>query len=199
MASRESRRFKVIMLGDSGVGKTALVNHVSDGVFNEEHAPTVGSQFLSLPLEYEGEPLTLEVWDTAGQEVYRSLVGYYSREAVGAFLLFDVTNRDTFDSVERWIDFANENAPGAAILLIANKIDMLSTADVTQEMISQLSDRTGLEVFSVSARTGQCVHDPFDRMAEILMLRRSDAEEEQEQGKGVKIDDKQEKKEGYCC
>jgi hypothetical protein len=79
----EDPHYKVVMLGDSGVGKTALVNRISEGVFTDSHVPTVGSQFIALPLDLGGKKLTLELWDTAGQEVYRSLVGFYTREAIG--------------------------------------------------------------------------------------------------------------------
>ena len=201
MSDQTMNHFKVIMLGDSGVGKTALVNRVVDGVFTEAHVPTVGSQFISLPLEYEGTSLTFELWDTAGQEVYRSLVGFYSRDAKGAFLLFDVTNDKTFLGLREWINFANEATPGVKIIIGANKIDLVDQKVITDEQIDELSNELGVEIVQVSAKTGEGTRDLFDKMSEVLMSfqpkeksETKENEDEEKKGKNVNINSKDKEK-----
>lgn len=161
--------FKVVMLGDSGVGKTALVNRISEGVFNEAHVPTVGSQFIALPLEVSKRKMTLELWDTAGQEVYRSLVGFYTREAKGAFLVFDVTSEQTFNSLAEWVKFANEATPGVKIILFANKIDLEDQRQVQTAQIKQFAQTNGIDYIEGSAKTGQNTVDAFERMGEMML------------------------------
>lgn len=162
--------FKVVMLGESGVGKTALVNRISEGVFNEAHVPTVGSQFIALPLEVSQKKMTLELWDTAGQEVYRSLVGFYTREAKGAFLVFDVTSEQTFNVLGDWIKFANEATPGVKIILFANKTDLDDQRTVKTEQIRQFAQANKLEFLEGSAKTGQNTVDAFEKMGELMLL-----------------------------
>jgi small GTP-binding protein len=165
--------YKVVMLGDSGVGKTALVNRISEGVFTDTHVPTVGSQFIALPLEINKRRITLELWDTAGQEVYRSLVGFYTREAKGAFLVFDVTQETTFEGLPEWIKFVNEQAPGVKIIIFANKIDLEEQRVVTAERIQQVAASHKVEVIEGSAKVGQNTTDAFEKMGELMMATES--------------------------
>lgn len=161
-------RFKVVTVGDSSVGKTALVTRMSDEVFNQSYVPTVGSQFVTIPQKIDGRDISMEVWDTAGQEVYRSLVGFYTREAKGAILVFDVTSKPSFDSLSHWLTFLEEQAGDAKVMLVGNKVDLeeraISTADA-----KQFADARGLMYFETSAKTGQCVVDVFEKMGEVLI------------------------------
>ena len=188
--------FKVVMLGDSGVGKTALVNRISEGVFNEAHVPTVGSQFIALPLEVNKRKMTLELWDTAGQEVYRSLVGFYTREAKGAFLVFDVTSEQTFNSLSEWVKFANEATPGVKIILFANKCDLEDQRTVQTAQIKQFAQTNNIDFIEGSAKTGQNTVDAFERMGEMML-----STEAAVQPKLDIIDDKKSEKDkqNKCC
>jgi small GTP-binding protein len=165
----EDAHYKVVMLGDSGVGKTALVNRISEGVFTDSHVPTVGSQFIALPLEINKRKMTLELWDTAGQEVYRSLVGFYTREAKGAFLVFDVTSETTFEGLPEWIKFVNEQAPGVKVVIFANKCDLESARVVASERIQAFAASQKVELIEGSAKLGQNTTDAFEKMGEMMM------------------------------
>jgi small GTP-binding protein len=162
-------RCKVVMLGDSGVGKTALVSHISKDSFPDAHTPTIGSQFTALTLEIQDRKLTLELWDTAGQEVYRSLVGFYTRDAKGAFLVMDVTREDTFQGLHQWITWAIAQAPGIKILIFANKIDLAEDRCVSSERIQDLAKSKGVDVVEGSAKLGHNTRDAFEQMG-VLML-----------------------------
>jgi small GTP-binding protein len=192
----EDPHYKVVMLGDSGVGKTALVNRISEGVFTDSHVPTVGSQFIALPLDLGGRKLTLELWDTAGQEVYRSLVGFYTREAKGAFLCFDVTNESSFQGLPEWIKFVNEQAGGVKVIIFANKIDLDAQRVVSSDTIRDFARTQGIEIVEGSAKLGQNTTDAFEKMGELMLSTAANAEPTVV----IEAEDKKKKKEkGGCC
>jgi small GTP-binding protein len=163
------------MLGDSAVGKTALVNRISEGAFSESHVPTVGSQFIALPLEVNSKRMTLELWDTAGQEVYRSLVGFYTREAKGAFLVCDVTNDQTYQGLPEWIKFVSEQAPGVKIIIFANKIDLEEQRVIAADKLAEFAKSNGVELIEGSAKLGQNTTDAFEKMGELMLATGSSA------------------------
>jgi small GTP-binding protein len=191
----EDPHYKVVMLGDSGVGKTALVNRISEGVFTDSHVPTVGSQFIALPLDLGGRKLTLELWDTAGQEVYRSLVGFYTREAKGAFLCFDVTSEQSYQGLPEWIKFVNEQAAGVKVIIFANKIDLESQRVVSPETIRDFARSQGIELVEGSAKLGQNTTDAFEKMGELMLSTSSNAG----QAVVIEADDSKKKQKGNCC
>jgi small GTP-binding protein len=160
--------YKVVLLGNSGVGKTALVERASEDIFRASHVPTVGAQFISLELQAGGHPCVLELWDTAGQEVFRSLVGFYARDAMGAFVLFDVTTPKSFDDLGKWFEFIGENAPDAKIIIFGNKIDLADTREIGKAQAQELADKRHVLYYEGSAKTGETVNEAFDRMTEIL-------------------------------
>jgi small GTP-binding protein len=162
-------RYKVVMLGDSGVGKTALVNRISEGAFTESHVPTVGSQFVALPLDIADRQIILELWDTAGQEVYRSLVGFYSREAKGAFLVMDVTSEGSFEGLNEWLKFINGQAPGVKVILFANKIDLEDKRVVQVGQIQDFAATNHIDLIEGSAKLGQNTSDAFEKMGELML------------------------------
>jgi small GTP-binding protein len=157
------------MLGDSGVGKTALVNRMSEGAFTDNYTPTVGSQFVALPLDLGSRQVMLEVWDTAGQEVYRSLVGFYIREAKGAFILVDVTSETSFEGLPEWLKFVHEQAPNAKLVLFANKCDLEEQRTVSRERLLEFANAHKIDLIEGSAKLGQNTADAFEKMGELVV------------------------------
>jgi small GTP-binding protein len=164
----EPGHHKVVLLGDSGVGKTALVERVTEDIFQNSHVPTVGAQFVSLELGTAERKCILELWDTAGQEVFRSLVGFYARDAEGAFILFDVTNRQSFESLAGWLDFIRENSPQAILVVFANKIDLAEERTVPREESESFASEKQIVFFEGSAKTGENVRDAFEKVVELV-------------------------------
>ena len=190
----QENHFKIVMLGNSGVGKTALVERVTDDVFVDSHVPTVGAQYVSLNLTIDNNDITLEIWDTAGQEVFRSLVGFYARDAKGAFLLFDVTEKQSFDDLKQWVEFANDQAAGAKIILFGNKIDLNEKRVVSSEDISKFAESMNLTVYEGSAKTGQGVRDAIEGMADMVLA----ATQKDTTAVTMDLKKKQENKKGCC-
>lgn len=156
---------KIVMLGESAVGKTCFVDRLQSDAFSNAHVPTIGAQYILYTTEINGVQMNLEIWDTAGQEVFRSLVGFYARDTQGAFIVFDVSNKKSFEALPDWIEFIYSESQDANIIIIANKID-LPDREVTQEDINEfLRSRPDIKVFETSAKTGQGIKDAFDEMA----------------------------------
>jgi small GTP-binding protein len=184
---------KVVLLGDSGVGKTALVERVTEDIFQNSHVPTVGAQFISLELGTGEQKCFLELWDTAGQEVFRSLVGFYAREAEGAFILFDVTNRESYDSLPGWLEFIRDNSPQAILVVFANKIDLSDERKVLKEESETFAQERKLIFFEGSAKTGENVRDAFEKVVELLSQT-----SEVDKPAAVQLESGK-KKHGKCC
>jgi small GTP-binding protein len=157
------------MIGDSGVGKTALVNRMSDNRFAPSHVPTVGSQFVTVSLTVDGNDLVFELWDTAGQEIYRSLVSFYARDAKGAFVVLDITSTASFNGLGEWVVFIRRESPSVKILVFANKSDLASERRINAQDIRNFAEANSVEFFEGSAKTGKNVADAFGRMGELLL------------------------------
>jgi small GTP-binding protein len=186
--------FKIVLLGDTGVGKTALVDRVSKDVFSLTHVPTVGAQFISVEMSVEDHPCVLEIWDTAGQELFRSLVGFYTRDAKGCFILFDLTKQASYSGLPEWFNFIQENAPETQIILFGNKKDLQNERQVTFDCVTQFAESKKCPYFEGSAKTAQGVRDAFDRMSELVVAK---AKKRESSVVTLMVNEESEKKE--CC
>jgi Ras-related protein Rab-11A len=134
--------FKVVMLGDSGVGKTNLLSRFTKGTFEDGSTTTVGVEFATkfVPMQNK-EVVKAQIWDTAGQERYKAITTAYYRGAVGALLIYDVTNYKTFKNVGEWLRELKEHADSnIVILLVGNKTDLADKRDVSREAAAQYAD-----------------------------------------------------------
>jgi small GTP-binding protein len=200
MTTDPAVRFKIVMVGDSGVGKTAIVSRMSEGTFLPGHIPTVGAQFVTGNLSIDGNRLPFELWDTAGQEVYRSLVGFYARDARGALLVVDVTSRQSFDSLAEWLKFVRGESPGVKLVLFANKIDMVEQRVLTNEVLKAFADQNGLDLFQGSAKTGQAVPDAFERLGDLMWKQAAEEKPvESAQSSSIAIGQGLQRQKSGCC
>ena len=191
----EHSQFKVVMMGSSGVGKTALVERISNSDFNDVHVPTIGAQFVSIDFRINNNIVTLDLWDTAGQEVFRSLVGFYARDAKGVFLVADLTSKSTLEELDRWNDFIKDQTDDAKVILFGNKTDLSSDRVIEEGALQEYADNRGFVYMEGSAKTGDNVDDAFTKMAELVQISES-------QSKQKKLDIKeksQEEKNKGCC
>ncbi|XP_051544741.1 ras-related protein Rab-19-like isoform X2 [Myxocyprinus asiaticus] len=163
--------FKIILIGDSNVGKTCVVQSFKTGIFSERQQNTIGVDFTVRTLNIEGK--RVKVWDTAGQERFRTITQSYYRSAHGAMIAYDITRRATFDSVPRWIHEVNKfGAANVLLALIGNKCDLESKRDVDFEDACKLAEEKGmLAALETSAKKAQSIQDVFVMMARELLLR----------------------------
>ena len=167
MSSSDLNRhsYKVVLVGSSGVGKTSIVQHLISGNFREENQATIGVEFKSYALQTEGESIKLQIWDTAGQERFRSVSKAYFRNALGAILVFDLTNRQSFDDLNMWFsDFSQLSAPNAYILSIGNKCDLEDERQIVESEANSFAQRNGLFYLETSAKNGDHIEEAFVRL-----------------------------------
>ncbi|XP_010893447.1 ras-related protein Rab-19 [Esox lucius] len=165
--------FKIILIGDSNVGKTCVVQSFKSGQFSEKQQNTIGVDFTVRTLDIEGKKIKMQVWDTAGQERFRTITQSYYRSAHGAMIAYDITRRSTFESVPHWIrEVELYGAANVVLCLIGNKSDMESERRVLfQEACSMAEERGILAALETSAKENQNVDDAFMMMARELLAR----------------------------
>ena len=147
-----SLRQKIIFVGDSGVGKTTIINRINNEEFKDLNESSVGIDYYSKNIKFRGEELTLQIWDTAGQEKYRGLIPTYARNAVLAFIIYDISSKQSFENLTGWIDYLNsiEKMP---MIICGNKIDLVR--QVTKEEGEKFAKKNNLVFFEVSAKTNK--------------------------------------------
>lgn len=147
--------FKVILCGDTEVGKTSILNRLACKKEGTHTTATMGASFAHIDLNIPGEPIELNIWDTAGQERYRSLIRIYFRDAQLAVFVVDLTNRSSLDDLSEWIDLAKVNAGklAPAGLLVGNKTDS-ENIEITDAELESVANQEGLRWTTVSALTG---------------------------------------------
>ena len=156
--------FKFIVIGASGVGKTSLLSRLIDGQFSPENQSTIGVEYLSTVIEVDGNPVKLQIWDTAGQEKFRSIAKSYFRHAVGVILVYDITSRQSFDDLSFWLNDVHSLCdPNAAVTLIGNKLDLASSRAVTTSEATAFANTHQLIYLETSARGGDNVQEAFYR------------------------------------
>ncbi|KAK9271690.1 hypothetical protein L1049_002053 [Liquidambar formosana] len=162
--------FKYIIIGDTGVGKSCLLLQFTDKRFQPVHDLTIGVEFGARMVTIDGRPIKLQIWDTAGQESFRSITRSYYRGAAGALLVYDITRRETFNHLASWLEDARQHAnPNMTIMLIGNKCDLSHRRAVSKEEGEQFAKENGLLFLEASARTAQNVEEAFIRTAAKIL------------------------------
>mmetsp|Transcript_129271 Transcript_129271/g.335188 ORF Transcript_129271/g.335188 Transcript_129271/m.335188 type:complete len:213 (-) Transcript_129271:525-1163(-) len=157
--------FKYIIIGDTGVGKSCLLLQFTDKRFRADHDLTIGVEFGARLVTIEDKQIKLQIWDTAGQESFRSITRSYYRGASGALLVYDISRRDTFSHLTRWLEEARQNAnANMAIMLIGNKAD-LERREVSFEEGANFARDNNLIFRETSAKTAQNVEEAFIQTA----------------------------------
>ncbi|KAM9376370.1 ras-related protein Rab-19 [Pholidichthys leucotaenia] len=165
--------FKIILVGDSDVGKTCVVQSFKSGVFIEKQQNTIGVDFTVRTLIIDGKKVKMQVWDTAGQERFRNITQSYYRSAHGAMVAYDISRRSTFESVPLWIrEVEQYGAANVVLILIGNKSDLHPQRQVLFEDACTLAENSGiLAALETSAKEAQNVEAAFILMARELMAR----------------------------
>jgi small GTP-binding protein len=158
--------FKFIIIGSSGVGKTAILKRLVEDTFSEDSQTTIGVEFDSTTIEVDGQTVKLQIWDTAGQERFRSIAKAYFRNAVGVILVFEIGDRKTFDDVNIWLNDVHSLCdPTATVLLIGNKADLAQNRVVSLAEAEQYAQHHQLNYLETSAFDGTNVREAFVKVA----------------------------------
>eukprot|EP01111_Echinosteliopsis_oligospora_P001487 TRINITY_DN12241_c0_g1_i1.p1 TRINITY_DN12241_c0_g1~~TRINITY_DN12241_c0_g1_i1.p1 ORF type:complete len:206 (+),score=27.76 TRINITY_DN12241_c0_g1_i1:80-697(+) len=161
--------FKYIIVGDTAVGKSCLLLQFTDKRFQPVHDLTIGVEFGSRTLSISNNPVKLQIWDTAGQEKFRSITRSYYRGAAGALLVYDITRRETFEHLTTWLeDCRKYSSSDITIILIGNKSDLESQRQVTTEEATQFAEKHDLVFLETSAKTAHNVDQAFTNSAKTI-------------------------------
>jgi len=157
---------KLLMIGDSGVGKSCLLLRFSDDSFTTSFITTIGIDFKIKTVEIDGKRVKLQIWDTAGQERFRTITTAYYRGAMGILLVYDITDEQSFLNIRNWIRNIEQHASDSMQkILIGNKCDMSDDRIITKDRGQELADEYGIKFFETSAKTDMNVKEAFIAIA----------------------------------
>ncbi|KAG7319017.1 hypothetical protein KOW79_017491 [Hemibagrus wyckioides] len=165
--------FKIVLVGDVGVGKTCVVQRFKTGTFIERQGNTIGVDFTMKTMEIQGKRVKLQIWDTAGQERFRTITQSYYRSTNGAIITYDITKKATFMAVPKWMeDVKKYGGSNIATLLIGNKSDLTEDRAVSLEEAQVMAHQLDfISAIETSAKDSSNVDEAFNKMAAELMLR----------------------------
>lgn len=149
--SYQVNRQKIIFTGDIYVGKTSIINVLMGQKFNNDYEASIGVDFFSKTIKYKGKIIKLQIWDSAGQEKFRSLIPNYIRGSSLVFVVYDISNKKSFNNVNSWVNFVN-NIENSNIVIVGNKIDLESKREVTYEEGKKYCEENNYDFFEVSAK-----------------------------------------------
>ena len=171
---------KILLVGDSAVGKTTLILKYVDGKFSDSHITTIGVEYKDKEITVNNRKINLQIWDTSGQERYRSITKNFYRNAHGILFVFDVTNQTSFDHLKDWLNSSNECDIDFKKIIVGNKID-LNGRVVNKETMEFFAEKNQIKKsYETSAKDGTNVDLIFKEMAELILANKTDEEINQE-------------------
>ncbi|XP_018412690.1 PREDICTED: ras-related protein Rab-43 isoform X4 [Nanorana parkeri] len=193
--------FKIVLIGDAGVGKTCVVQRFKSGVFVERQGSTIGVDFTDRNKNLAGEKVQLQIWDTAGQERFRTITQSYYRSANGAIIAYDISKKKSFESVPRWIEDVKKYAGSNIVqLLIGNKSDIHDLREVPLQDAENLAKHYDIiSVIETSAKISSNVEEAFVKMAMELMMRHGGPVFSEKSTDSIKLDSKDMAEESWGC
>ncbi|OJT06248.1 GTP-binding protein ypt1 [Trametes pubescens] len=161
--------FKLLLIGDSGVGKSCLLLRFAEDAFTDSYLSTIGVDFKIRTIELEGKTVKLQIWDTAGQERFRTIAAAYYRGAHGIIMVYDVTEQETFSNVKGWItEIERYASEGVKKLIIGNKSDLVERKVVEYSVAKEFADSLSIPFIETSAKNSTNVEEAFTLMAKTI-------------------------------
>ena len=173
MTSEPTMTFKILTIGESGVGKTCVLRRFVENKFLKNHLATIGIDFKTKTLNINNQEIKLKIWDTAGQERFRNITTQYYKGADGIVLVYDVTDEASYDKIRDWMDqiLSNTQQDDIGLVLLGNKCDM-EPRSVTEEMGKKMAEELKINYFETSALNGQGIKEAFEYLARDIMKKR---------------------------
>ena len=197
---------QILLIGDSSVGKTSLIQRYANGIFKEEYLATVGLDFYTKQETINNINVLVRLWDTAGQERFKSLTPNYFKNAEGVIITYDITSSQSFENLKFWINSIKTNLGEKniiiPIIIVGNKLDKEDMRDITREEAEKFAKENKYKYFETSAKTGEGVDDAIRDLVNQVLEKSEQFEEERNERKSIKINSEQPednvKKKGCC-
>jgi len=186
---KKEPHFKILVLGDPSVGKSCFLIRYTEDTFQDVYLSTIGMdcKYKDVILE-EDKSIRLQIWDTAGQDRFRSITKNLYKGAAGIMLIYDITNRNTFDNVKKWVNSIKEEVTSkVVIVLVGNKIDLDKKRQVQTDEGEQIAEEFDMPFFECSALTGENINSAFETLAKKLVEVKAKAKQHGEQLKQNKV------------
>ncbi len=186
---KKEPHFKILVLGDPSVGKSCFLIRYTEDTFQDVYLSTIGMdcKYKDVILE-EDKSIRLQIWDTAGQDRFRSITKNLYKGAAGIMLIYDITNRNTFDNVKKWVNSIKEEVTSkVVIILVGNKIDLDKKRQVQTDEGEQIAEEFDMPFFECSALTGENINSAFETLAKKLVEVKAKAKQHGEQLKQNKV------------
>lgn len=161
--------FKYIIVGDSGVGKSCMLLRFVDGRYATDHDITIGVEFGTKIVSLKDKNIKIQIWDTAGQEYFKSITRAYYRDSAGVILVYDITNRQSFDNAKEWLDDIKNLSNSSAIILVGNKIDIDNERKVSYEDGEKFANENNIQFMEVSVKNNNNINSVFMTLADIII------------------------------
>lgn len=175
MAKSYDYLFKVLLIGDSGVGKTCILCRFANNEFNRSHISTIGIDFKMKTIIVEGKRIRIQMWDTAGQERYETITTQYYRRAHGIILVYDITRQETFNNIRKWLRYVDEHANNnVQRLLLANKCDAEDERRVWKDQGARLAAEKNIKFYETSAQSNINIDEAFTEICRQILQTMSD-------------------------
>lgn len=182
-------KYKIVFLGDQGVGKTSLITRFMYDTFDPQYAATIGIDFLSKTMYLDDKTVRLQLWDTAGQERFRSLIPSYIRDSNVAIITYDITSKESFEALSQWCEnVQNERGDNVIICIVGNKSDLTEKRLISTEQGEASCKELGAQIFiETSTKNGYNVKQLFKKVAQLLPDLNNPKEEEPEQPQVIDV------------
>ncbi|PVD24749.1 hypothetical protein C0Q70_15234 [Pomacea canaliculata] len=194
--------FKIVLIGDAGVGKTCVVQRFKSGTYTEKHGSTIGVDFTMKTLNIDGKFVKLQIWDTAGQERFRTITQSYYRSANGVVIAYDITKHSTFDNIPRWMEDVKRYAGNSIVqLLVGNKADLEQLREVRKEEAAAMARQHNmLDALEASAKDNTNIDEAFYKIAKELKRRYGgDSAMDSSKGDALKLSSRSIGGSGWSC
>ena len=202
--SKEEFKLKIVVVGDSGVGKTNLIKRFITNEFSENFKATIGVEFMSKTYKINKHLFKVEIWDTAGQERYKSITAVYYKGAKGGLIVYDTTDKNTFDNIDKWLtEIKDKTTSDIKLMIVGNKIDLKEYRDVQNEEALEKAKTLGIPLMETSALDATNVKEAFyDLLKEIYKEMKDKINnpeyKQSNDKKGIDLSTKAEKKKSGC-
>jgi len=180
--------FKLLLIGDSGVGKTSILFKFSEDTFSPAFISTIGIDFKIRTIEVDGKRIKLQVWDTAGQERFRTITTAYYRGAMGIMLVYDVSNLKSFENISNWIRNIEMHATqDVELMILGNKCDIADKRQVSKEKGEQLALQHSIKFMETSAKASINIYEAFETLARDIKCKMETRIEESKMNRGYQL------------